>query len=453
MKALSVYYVDDEEENLRALQRLLRGSCELRIQSDPKLALEELRENPADVLISDQRMPGMAGVDLLARASSDRSARLGMLLTAFADMEVLVDAVNRGLIFRYLSKPIREFDLRHALDEASEKLRLLDENESLLRRLEQTNEYLREEIRENHADSLLENPPAGLALACSVARKVSATASTVLLRGESGVGKEVFARAIHEASPRAKMPFIRVNCGALTESLLESELFGHEKGAFTGSIGRKIGKFEAADGGTLFLDEIGDVSAKLQVNLLRALQEKEFERVGGNETLKVDVRVIAATHQPLESMIEEKRFREDLFFRLNVFPIHIPPLRERIADLPQLTEALLIRIHRRLGIATKTLTKDALEKLKGYDWPGNVRELENVLERALILAPTGAIGAEDIVLDALDASASSDAASELTIESIRAALEAAKGNKVEAARRLGVKRPTLYYHLKRLGLG
>jgi transcriptional regulator with GAF, ATPase, and Fis domain len=282
---------------------------------------------------------------------------------------------------------------------------------------------------------------------------VAPTDSAVLIRGESGVGKELVARAIHQMSPRKDKAFVRVNCGALAEGLLESELFGHEKGAFTGAEGRRTGRFETADGGTIFLDEVGDLSPKLQVSLLRVLQEREFERVGGNETIHVDVRVIAATHRNLEELTKSEKFRQDLYFRLNVFPVTVPPLRDRLGDLAVLVPRLLEKASKQSRLAVKPVSVAGMKTLSSYDWPGNVRELENVLQRALILSTSGEIGTDELFLGpgVDEPSAPIVEAKELSKEQILEALATCGGNKLEAARKLGIKRPTLYYHLKRFG--
>ncbi|MCB0308515.1 MAG: sigma-54-dependent Fis family transcriptional regulator [Bdellovibrionales bacterium] len=453
-KPKTIFYLDDEAENLNTLSRMLRGHYQVRSSQSAKEALSMLKSEPSDVVISDQRMPNMTGVEFLKEAIRNKYATVGILLTAYSDLDALVDAVNHNVIFRYLTKPIQEYDLLHALDQAFQKVDLVNENLRLIQRLEEANLYLKEEINETHGLGKFQENTDGLKSIMKLLRKVAPTNTSVLIRGETGVGKELVARTIHEMSPRSKQPFIRVNCAALPENLLESELFGHEKGSFTGATHRRMGRFEAAHQGTLFLDEIGDISGKLQVNLLRVLQEKEFERVGSHETIKTDVRIIAATHQNLEQKISENLFREDLFFRLNVFPIVIPPLRNRIGDLKNLAQDLLLKVAKKSGTKNRPLSKDALDKLTHYDWPGNVRELENVLERALILATSNVIEPEDIILDThIDTPSSSESLTqEITKELLEQTLFEVNGNKVEAAKKLGLKRPTLYYHLKRLGI-
>ncbi len=320
----------------------------------------------------------------------------------------------------------------------------------------------------------------------SLVKKVAASQSVALLRGESGTGKEILARALHENSPRAGQPFIKVHCGALAPGLLESELFGHVKGAFTTALRDKPGRFEAAHGGTLFLDEIGDITLDVQTKLLRVLQEMTLERVGSNEPIKVDVRIIAATHQDLEELIRQGRFREDLFYRLNVFPIRVPPLRERVEDIPELTQHFLIQFGRRPENPVTSVDDDALLALKSYRWPGNIRELENVIQRAVVIAESSVITTNELPLELLEADGARPAANGAGVpgawgptngngaslpelagavqaehadherrerEHLVRALAATGGNKAEAARALGMARSTLVSRLKRLGLG
>jgi DNA-binding NtrC family response regulator len=453
MTTRTILYVDDDPENLSTLRRVLRGLFEVETTESAEEALSFLKKNPLPVVVADQRMPGKTGVQFLKEAAVLDPKRVGILLTAYADLDPLVDGVNSGVIYRYLTKPWKETDLLQALHQAFEKHDLVTERDRLLEELKRANTYLREEIDGQFDFSGLAGADKGLKGVVALISKVSPTTSSVLIRGESGVGKELIARAIHAASPRKEKPFVRVNCGSLAEGLLESELFGHEKGSFTGALGKRIGRFESAHGGTIFLDEIGDISPKLQINLLRVIQEREFERVGGNETIRVDVRVIAATHQDLEGMVKGGKFREDLYYRLNVFPISVPPLRDRPEDLPALCLRLTEKAGRATGVAPKKLSPEAMAKLAAYDWPGNVRELENVLERSLILAAGDSILPDDLVLGpGIDETLALTDATALTKEQITEALQGCGGNKVEAARKLGIKRPTLYYHLKRLGM-
>jgi two-component system, NtrC family, response regulator HydG len=288
-------------------------------------------------------------------------------------------------------------------------------------------------------------------------KQVAPTPSTVLIRGESGTGKELIARAIHHASPRAAKAFVRVNCAALASGVLESELFGHEKGSFTGAINRKLGRFELADGGTLFLDEVGDLSPEIQVKLLRVLQERELERVGGTETLKVDVRVVSATNRHLEELMQDGLFREDLYYRLNVFPILVPPLRDRLDDVERLATHFVARFATRCGKKVTGMSSEAIAKLGTYSWPGNVRELENVIERAIILSRGERVEEDDLDFGArrLPTASPTDlsgALEELERRKLVEAIGKHRGRKSDVARELGINRSTLYYRLKKYGL-
>ncbi len=453
MSLPTLLYVDDDRENLPTLRRTLRGKFNLETFEHPDEALESVQTSFFPVLIADQRMPKMTGVEFLKKAKKVSPNSVGIVLTAYSDIDALIEGINAGVIYRYVTKPWNENILFQAIEQSLEYVRLVEENRKLMHALKCENEVLHSQINEQFDVDALEEGQAGLKGVVDLIAKVAKTNSTVLIRGESGVGKELVARAIHRSSPRKNKPFVRVNCGALSETLLESELFGHEKGAFTGASQKRIGRFEMADGGTVFLDEIGDISPKMQVSLLRVLQEREFERVGGSQTISCDVRVLAATHQNLEELSREKKFREDLYYRLNVFPLQIPPLRDRLEDLPSLVTRLMRKASRNTGITPLPLSNEATEKLGRYDWPGNVRELENVLERALILATDREIASEDLVMGpGFDEQDLGRPREEITKELLEKTLREASGNKMEAAKRLGLKRPTLYYHLKRFDL-
>ena len=449
----NVLYLDDEQDNLQAMQRVLRKKVEVETALTPAEAFHKLSHGEYSVVLTDQRMPDQTGVEFLKELKKKYPECMGILVTAYSDFEAVVEGINAGVIYRYLQKPWNETDLLFAITQADEKYSLRKDNLRLTKALQKENAYMSEEIDSTFDYSFLEKQDQGLKDVIQHISKVAPTTSTVLIRGESGTGKELVARSIHHNSARKKKPFVRVNCGALSENLLESELFGHEKGAFTGASQQRIGRFELADGGTLFLDEIGDVSPKLQVSLLRVLQENQFERLGGTETIDIDVRIIVATHKNLEQLCRAGQFREDLYYRLNVFPIHVPPLRERMKDIDNLVPRLVRKASGRTNLANKSVHPEALAKLKAYDWPGNIRELENILERALILSTDAQIMAHDLILGS-DTSPGGDAIEnvELTKEMIEEMLLNCQGNKVEAAKKLGVKRPTLYYHMKRLGI-
>ena len=462
-----IVFVDDEPDQRQVFRLNYRRDFDLRLAESGQEALEMLRECEPAVLLTDQRMPGMTGVELLEQAKTLRPDTVRIVVTAYKDAESILDAVNKGDVARYVVKPWNVEEMRITIRRAIERFMLVKDRQRLIEQLKQVNAYLEGELSADYDPSAIVGSDGGLRDVMTDVQKVASTRSTVLIRGETGTGKELIARCLHETSPRRKEPMVKLNCAAIPETLLESELFGHEKGAFTGAERRKPGRFELADGGTLFLDEIGDVSPAIQTKLLRVLQEREFERVGGTETVRVDVRVVSATHRNLEAMVQDGTFREDLYFRLNVFPIHVPPLRERTQDLPDLARYFLHRHAREAGrTQLEGLSGAALERLVSYAWPGNVRELENVIERAVILCTTGSrIEADDLrFLDlsvkppaAAPGPASADAALPDMLEKVERdelvrAMEAAKGSKAGAARVLGINRSTLYYRLRKHGL-
>jgi DNA-binding NtrC family response regulator len=375
-------------------------------------------------------------------------------MTAFGSVELAVEAMRRGAD-DFIEKPFQPDVLRKRLERVLEPVRLAGR----VARLERENEVLREETFEPAPDDALAGVSPAMALVRDRIERVAPTSASVLVRGETGTGKELVARTLHRRSPRAGGPFVAFNGGAVAEGLAESELFGHEKGAFTGADRRRVGRFELADGGTLFLDEVGELAPALQVKLLRVLQERRFERVGGNQTVEVDVRVVAATHRDLEQWVRDGRFREDLYYRLNVVTIEVPPLRDRPDDVPALAELFLARYGARPGAATPRLAPASLAALQAQPWPGNVRELENTLHRACILARGEVIEVED--LDLKDASAEpADAPSgdlrailaRVERELLERAVREHGGNLTAAGRALGVERNLLRYKLRKHGL-
>ena len=459
-----VIVVDDESDQLEAFRLNVRRDFDLQLASSGAEALEMLKAKEAAVLLTDQRMPGMTGVEVLVQAKEICPDTVRIVVTAFKDADSVLDAVNKGDVYRYVVKPWDAAEMRITITNAIERYVLTRENKRLIRRLQAVNTYLEREIEAEYDFDGIVGKDGGLKETFENLAKVAPTRSTVLIRGETGTGKELIARAIHHASPRANKPLIKLNCAALAETLLESELFGYEKGAFTGAERRKLGRFEVADGGTIFLDEIGDISPGVQTRLLRVLQEREFERVGGVETISVDVRVVAATHRDLEDMIRKGTFREDLYFRLCVFPLEIPSLRKRQADIPELARFFLRRHAQEAGrLNLKDFSVDALSRLVAYPWPGNVRELENVIERAVILCTDAdRISATDLkFLDLgtrrapeLVQPTSADAPLPKALERIERdelvrAMEASGGSKAAAARALGINRSTLYYRLRK----
>jgi two-component system nitrogen regulation response regulator GlnG len=368
-----VLIVDDDESVRWVLKKSLeKEGMTAVLAQDAAEAFERLNEGGIAIVLMDIRMPGMSGFEALDKIQRDGKGVSVIIMTAQATMQNAIEAMRRGA-FDYITKP---FDL--------DEVNLLVRKAIDVRRLSQEVTALRAEVREKYEGGLVGNTPAMQEIYKTIGR-VAESDATVLIHGESGTGKELVARAIHYHSKRAGRPFVAVNSAAIPSELLESELFGHEKGAFTGAVIRKIGKFEAASGGTMFLDEIGDMSLPLQGKLLRVLQEREFERVGGTESIRTDVRVIAATHQNLEKAVREKRFREDLFYRLNVIQLNIPPLRKRKDDITPLAEYFMQKHQAGQG-KPRVLTPETLKILRAYDWPGNVRELENAVQRAITLS-------------------------------------------------------------------
>jgi Nif-specific regulatory protein len=471
-----ILVVDDESDNLDAFRFTFGKTFALHLASGAEEALHLVRAHDMAVVVTDQRMPRMTGLELLRAVRDIRPDAVGIIVTAFTDVDVLIESISLGRIYRYITKPWDSKELRGILVHAVERFHLVRENRRLL---EQLSHYARVLSRE--ADSafnfgaIVGDSPA-LRQVLAKVEQVAQTQATVLLRGETGTGKEMVARAIHINSPRESRPFVRVNCAALAPGILESELFGHEKGAFTGAVARRPGRFELADGGTLFLDEVGDLPPDVQVKLLRVLQEREFERVGGVETVKVDVRLISATHRDLERLIAEGRFREDLYYRLNVFPITMPPLRERPSDIPLLVEHFLQKFSQLNGKVVTSVEPRALAALASYPWPGNVRELENVIERAMILVSGSTLTVADLdfgrrlgmtpsggtPIGALAEGGSGPSGdggrslyrrlSEQERSEIVSAVDRAQGNIAHAARSLGINRSTLYYRMRKHGL-
>ena len=468
-----VLVVDDESDNLDAFRFTFGKTFPLHYAGSGEEALALAREHDVAVVVTDQRMPRMTGLELLRAVREVRPDAIGIIVTAFTDVDVLIESINLGRIYRYVTKPWDSKELRGILIQAVERFHLVRENRRLA---EQLSEYAGILSREAHSEFNFgaivgDSPPLRQVLA--KVEQVAQTQATVLLRGETGTGKEMVARALHINSARESRPFVRVNCAALAPGVLESELFGHEKGAFTGAMARRPGRFELADGGTLFLDEVGDLPMDVQVKLLRVLQEREFERVGGVETVKVDVRLISATHCDLERLIGEGKFREDLYYRLNVFPITLPPLRERPGDIALLVEHFVGKFSRSMGKLVRGADAAAIAQLGAYPWPGNVRELENVVERAMILATSDVLTPADLDFGRRQAVPVAVVAapagpvgstpfdggrslykrlSEQERGEIVAAVEHAAGNIAHAARSLGINRSTLYYRMRKHGL-
>jgi two-component system NtrC family response regulator len=410
-------------------------------------AVARFKQEAFDLVLTDQRMPDLSGLEVLEAVRSTSPETAVVIMTAYGTIGTAVSAVKAGAA-DYLTKPLNLDDLLHRVHRVRERQRLVAENREL-----------REALAERHRVEGIIGDSGRMQEVLSLVRRVAPSDATVLIRGESGTGKELIARALHYASPRAAGPLVKVNCAALAESLLEAELFGHEKGAFTGAVASRKGRFELADGGSIFLDEIGDLPPHLQVKLLRVLQEREFERVGSSRPIKVDVRLLAATHRNLEALVREGRFREDLYYRINVVTIVLPPLRERREDLPPLIEHFLRAFAGKNGKTVRGLTREAREALLRYDYPGNIRELENLMERAVVLTRDDVIGVEDLPLTletpapgAGEGAGLIAAVEGLERRMIRDALAKADGTQTRAAELLGISERVLRYKLKKYGL-
>jgi DNA-binding NtrC family response regulator len=441
--------VDDEVELMRALcETLAEEGFRTTGATRADEALAELRKGEFDLLLSDLMMPGTDGIELLRQALEIDPGLVGIIMTGQGSIQTAVEAMRAGA-FDYVLKPFRLQQVLPVLDRAMEVRRLRTENARLRRVVEQL-------CYESPRYHLVGNSPA-LRRVIGLVEKVAPTDATVLVRGESGTGKELVARAVHGNSPRHDRPLVTVNCATLSEHLLESELFGHERGAFTGADRAKAGLFEVAEGGTLFVDEVAEMTPALQAKLLRVLEDGHYRRLGDTRERHADVRIVAATNKPLEEAQKAGRFREDLFYRLNVVAVTLPPLRDRREDVPLLVEHFLRT--RRLGTTPMAVDPAAMGVLVRYDWPGNVRELANVIERAQILAEGDTITTDDLPDNMLDATpaagppADPDSLEGVERRHVEEVLRKSGGNKVRAAKALGVSRRTLYRLIDRYGLG
>ncbi len=455
-KSPQILIVDDDQGHLTSLRTVIRSwGYKVITAADGREAIEAVEDAPVDLILMDVRMTVMSGIEALAHIKQYNPSIPIIIMTAYSSVESAVDALKGGA-YDYLIKPFDFEVLKLSIERASEHAGLKIENEHLKARLR--DDLDRPDIigKSNAMKSLMD-----------MLAMVAPSEATVLITGESGTGKELIARSLHDNSARRDRPLITVNCAALTESLLESELFGHVKGAFTGADRRREGRFMQADGGTIFLDEIGETSPRMQAKLLRVLQEKEIQHVGSEEVLRVDVRIVAATNRDLEEEVQAGRFREDLFYRLNVMQLSVPPLRARQADIPLLTQHFLSKYAARNRKTVKGIVPLAMDMLIKYDWPGNVRELKNAIERAVILMPGQHVTEKQLPLRIVQKHPGHDptaAAAMPTTEGMRTlgdmekeaivtTLAATDGNKSETARRLGISRKTLHNKLKAYRLG
>lgn len=447
-----IWVVEDDRTIREAIEVILnQGGHITRAFRSAEEALDRPETDP-DLIITDYKLPGIDGIELIKKLKARSSNLESIVITAFGSIDLAVDAIKQGAS-DFLTKPF-----------SPDELMLKVQQLSTLSRAKEQNQYFEEEMRDAFSGYEIVGSSEEMKRIYALLAKVSKSESTILIQGESGTGKELIARFIHYNSRRSKGPFIKVNCAALAEGVLESELFGHEKGAFTGSIRQRKGRFELAHQGTIFLDEIADLVAGVQVKLLRVIQEGELERVGGEQTIRIDTRIIAATNKDLNEMVRKSQFREDLYYRLNVIPIELPPLRKRKSDIPELVEFFLKRLARENKRKGIQIDPEAMELLLDYPWPGNIRELENVLERAVVLCDSDRITANELPF-VHEASATSpevpiqifngnldDRLADMEKQLLLKAMQEAHGVKTRAARSLGIKTSTLYYKLEKYGL-
>jgi len=443
-KKTRILIVDDEQIVRESLSSwLMEDGYEVSSVDNGRKAIEEMKRSHWDILLVDLKMPEMDGLQVLSKVKKIVPDIPVIIITAYATVDTAVKAIKEGA-YDYLVKPFDPEEISITIKKITEHIRLTRENI-----------YLKKQLKKEFSLFDIIGKNKKMLELFELIKTIAPTDSTVLIQGESGTGKELFARAIHKESKRNDKPFISMPCAALTESILESELFGYEKGAFTGATAQRKGKFEIADGGTLFLDEIGDIGPKFQLDLLRVLEQREFSRVGGSESIKVDVRIIAATNKDLMKLVSEGRFREDLFYRLNVIPIFIPPLRERKDDIPLLIEYFIDIFNIETGKNVKGVSEDVMEFLLNYDYPGNVRELRNIIERAVVLSKGEMITMTEMTF--LNLKQKTGVQNDESLEAIEKAyimkaLEKNNWNIKTTANKLGIDRTTLYNKMKKYGI-
>ncbi len=444
-----ILVVDDEIKMRRVLQMILqKEGYEIVTSKDGREALQKVEEENFDLVLTDMKMPGLSGIDLLKKIRESDKEIPVIMITAYGTVETAVKAMKEGA-YDYLLKPFEK-----------DEMKIIVANALKMKTLVRENRYLRGELEEKYKLDNVIGKSSQMQEIYKILREVANTKATVLIQGETGTGKTLVARALHFNSSGKEKPFIHVNCAALPEGLLESELFGHVKGAFTDAVANKPGKFELANAGTIFLDEIVELSPMLQVKLLRVLQEKEFEQVGGIKTIKIDVRVIAATNRDIKKALEGGLLREDLYYRLNVISINIPPLREHKEDIPLLVEYFLQKFNRESGKNIKGVSPQAMDMLMNYNWPGNVREVENVIERAVILGSKNTLLPQSLPLhlkeesDKMEIHIPPEGIPLEKVEKslIREALKMTKGNQSRAAKLLDISRNTLRYRIRKFGI-
>jgi DNA-binding NtrC family response regulator len=441
VKKVSILIVDDEDSVRDSLYNwFVEDGYKVECAENAKIALSILQSENYDIILADIKMPGMDGLEMLRRIKSLRKDSIVIVMTAFATVDTAVQALKDGA-FDYVTKPFDPDDLSHLIRNASKQISLVEENEILKDRV----------VSLENVDDIVGNSVA-MQMVFHEIESVANSNASVIITGESGTGKELVARAIHANSPRRFFPMVSVHCGALTESLLESELFGHEKGAFTGAVYNRKGRFEMADSGTIFLDEIATISAKMQVELLRVLETKSFVRVGGNKEINSDFRVICATNRDLKSMVDKGTFREDLYYRLNVVNIHVPPLRERPEDIPSLVDYFINKYCLSMNKAVMKIDTSALKRIEEYTFPGNIRELENMIERAIVVGNGKKISIKDLPLWKENAAPTLESLDDLGKKHIMQILNKYDWNISASAKALQVDRVTLYNKIKKYDL-